>query len=231
VSGSIFASVARLRELNRRVGHLTTVAEDVRQQLKATSERLDQLSVRAQATNERLDQLSLDVTWLREEMAFFEDRAREESFRLEELLRQHDRRRKRDEDPSEEVVRRVLETLDASLPALRAAIRVDFSTGAMRDALMMLAARTYLGSRLTTRLALENSACDAWLHWTSGRNEDRPGLLAEAAHRLRADALFVLIVPGPAEALGTSPGLRLLAILDLPGERPRALQAAVWQRV
>jgi hypothetical protein len=186
---------------------------------------------RLRELNRRVDQLSFNVTRLREEMAFYEDRAREESFRLEELLRQHDPRWKRDEDPSDDVVRRVLEALEASLPALRAAPRVDVSTSAMRDSAVVAAARKYLGSRLTTRLVVENSPCDAWLHWTSGGSEDRPGLLAEAAHRLRADALFVLIVPAPAEALGASPGLRLLAILDLPGERPRALQAAVWQRV
>jgi hypothetical protein len=229
-SGSIFASVERLRELRHRVSQLMTIAEDTRQQLTMLTERLDELSTRMTATNERVGEVSRGVAGLRDEMAFFEDRAREESFRVEELCRRDDPRWQRDVLPSEETVRRVLEAVEANLPGLRAASRVDFSTSAVRDASMMSAARSYLGSRLTTRLEAESS-CHAWVHWKIGRGQERPGLLDEAVDRLYTGGLLVLIVPAPAEALGGNPRLRLLAILDLAGEEPRTFQAVAWQRV
>jgi hypothetical protein len=222
----------RMTEVVERLGQL-----DLR--IATVVERLDQLNLRMEGASQRIDEIvsRIDAVTgdalplLRDELAFFENWLREESYRLEQLRRDAGTHRAAGRLLTAEAIPRILATLETKLSALRGASRVDFTSDVVPDADLISAAREHLGKRLATRLAGEDPRWDVWVHVAPGRRERRPRLLAEAVERLRADGLFVLIMPAPAEDLGGNQRLRLLPIVDLTGTAALPLVAAVWQKL
>jgi archaellum component FlaC len=229
----------RIDEVVERLGQLNLRMESGSERIDGAVERLDRLNVRMEGGSQRIDQIvsRIDTVTgdalplLHDELVFFGDWLREVSYRLEQLRRAGGADRVSEHVVTVESIPRILATLEARLPALRAAVRVDFTSDPVPDADLISAARKHLGNRLATRLTGEGSPWDAWLHLAPGQRGRRPRLLAEAVERLRVDGLFVLVLPAPAEDLGGHQQLRLLPLVDLTGVAATPLMAAVWQRM
>lgn len=207
------------------------VAEWIESSVARADARADAIWVHVEGLRSLVDEQEARIRTLMEEARFADARLRQAMSELRALKREQEMAgaatRPLDNRRFEELLRQ----LSQAIPKLDSCGAIEVSLQSAADEGLIAVAAHVLGTRLSVLGPQYRAPNDAWIHVDFTPYRTRAGLLENAAARLAAGGVLLIVTRAPIEGFASHPRLSRRPNVSLGQDLGGApLEAAVWER-